>query len=389
MSLKIDAQVDIQNFFLKKNGIKKLSLHEPKFDQLDELALKSCIKSGFVSTKGKLTKNFEDKIKSYTKSKYVVSVLNGTTGLEVALKVLGVNYNHEVLLPSLTFVATANAISYRGAIPHFVDSSVETLGIDTEKLKHYLKKISELTSYGLRNKKTGRKIAAIIPVHCFGHPMQIDDLILVAKNYKIKVIEDATEALGSFYKKKHVGTFGDIGVLSFNGNKIITSGGGGALLINKTNTAKRIMHLVSTAKINHPYFYVHDQIGWNYRLPSLNAALGISQLRKLKFYLKKKRILARRYKNFFKNNKNIIFMKEPKNTKSNYWLNTVFIKKSSIRIRDSILHYLNNKKICCRPAWQLLSKSLMYRNCPKDNLDNALLLEKSLINLPSSYYLVK
>jgi dTDP-4-amino-4,6-dideoxygalactose transaminase len=284
MTLKIDVGIDIKKFFEKKIGKKKIFLHEPKFDQLDELALRSCIKSGFVSTKGKLTEDFENKIKNYTRSKYVVSTLNGTTGLEVALKVLGVNYNHEVLLPSLTFVATANAISYCGAIPHFVDSSIDTLGIDIEKLKYYLKKISELTSSGLRNKKTGRKISAIIPVHCFGHPMKIEDLMIIAKIYKIKVIEDATEALGSFYKKKHIGTFGDIGVLSFNGNKIITTGGGGALLINNKNIAKKIMHLVSTAKKKHPYLYVHDQIGWNYRLPSLNAALGISQLRKLKFF---------------------------------------------------------------------------------------------------------
>ena len=389
--MKQDITNIIFNFFKKKiKKNKKIALHEPIFDDIDYKYLKECLDSSFVSSKGKFTELFESKLKEYTKSKYVIAVINGTAGLEMALRGANVKTNEEVIVPALTFVATANAVSHCGAIPHFVDSSLDDFGIDVSKLNTYLINNTKFTKNGIKNKKTGRKISAIVPVHCFGHAMKIDNLLKLAKKFKLKVIEDATESLGSFYKKKHLGTYGDLGVLSFNGNKIITCGGGGAILTNNKNIYKKIMHLVTTARIKNKYQYSHDKIAWNFRLPSINAALGLSQLSKIKEYIKYKRKLAKQYEKYFRKFcKKIKFIKEPVNSYSNYWLNTIFIKNTSKKSNNYIVNYLNRNNVECRLAWKLISKLEMYKNSPRSNLKNAELLEKSLINLPSSYFLAK
>ena len=383
--MKEDTANIILDFYKKKiKKNKKISLHEPVFNGNDYKYLKECLDSSYVSSKGRFTELFENKLKEYTKSKYVIAVINGTAGLEMALRGANVKNNEEVIVPSLTFVATANAVSHCGAIPHFVDSSLDDFGIDVSKLNTYLINNTKFTKDGIKNKKSGRKISAIVPVHCFGHAMQIDNLLSLAKRFKLKVIEDATESLGSFYKKKHLGTFGDLGVLSFNGNKIITSGGGGAILTNNKNIYKKIMHLVTTARIKNMYQYTHNKIAWNFRLPSINAALGLSQLLKINKYIKHKRKLAKEYESYFKRFGNKIkFIKEPLNSYSNYWLNTIFIHNATKKKNNFIVNYLNRNNIECRPAWKLISKLEMYKNSPRSNLKNAELLEKSLINLPS------
>ena len=274
-------------------------LHEPSMGREEIDFVNRTIKKNFVSTKGIYVQKFEKRIQNYTNSKYVSSLINGTQAIFIALKVLNIKSNDEVLVPALTFIGTVNAITYLGAEPHFVDSRIDDFGIDCKKLENYLSKIVVIKNNKSVNKKTGRIIKAIIPVHVFGHPCDIEGVMNLSKKFKLKVVEDAAECFGSFYKKKHLGTFGDIGCLSFNGNKIITTGGGGAVLTSNKKINDKIKHLITTAKVEHKWEYIHDQVGFNFRLPSLNAAFGIAQIKKINQFLKLKRKLFLKYQNVF------------------------------------------------------------------------------------------
>ncbi len=367
-------------------GIPKdvISLHEPEFTNQEKAMVQDCLDSTFVSSIGKYVEKFEGIIAEYTSSKYAVAVVNGTAALQIALKLAGVKPGEEVLVPALSFVATANAVVHCGAVPHFVDSSIDTMGIDPEALVEYMAGIVENTDKGIRNRLTGRHIAAIVPMHTYGHPVDMDLLIEVANRYKIPVVEDSAESLGSFYKGKHTGTFGKLGILSFNGNKIVTTGGGGAILTNDVELARKAKHITTTAKVSHSWEFFHDEVAWNYRLPNLNAALGCAQMERLSIFLERKRKLANRYQKFFSSQNEIHFMVEPKNSQSNYWLNTVRLETPNIILRDKVLKTANDAGYRCRPTWTLLHKLPMFKDSPRSALTIAEQLEVSLINLPSS-----
>lgn len=365
----------------KKNS---LPLHEPIFNKTEEIFLIRCIRSSFVSSNGKNIFLFEKRLRAITKSKHVVAVVNGTSALFLACKALRINKNHEVLVPSMTFIGTVNAISYCNAIPHFVDIESENLGIDFKKLDYYLGKILKVKKNYSINKKTNKIVKFIIPVHLFGHPCKIVECIHLAKKYKLTIIEDAAEGLGSYYKNKHVGTFGLVGVLSFNGNKIITTGGGGAIITHSKKIANNVRHLSTTAKIKNKLELAHDLIGYNYRMPNLNASLGCAQLKKLKLFLKNKRRLFNRYNKIFKNNNYFEIFKEKIHCKSNYWLQTIILKKKYSKYKKKIIEDLNKKGLEVRPVWKLIHTLKPYKKMPKMNLVNSLNLYKRIINIPSS-----
>ena len=367
-----------------KSKKKNLFLHNPYFDNKEYHYLNRCIKSTFVASAGQFIKKFENSLKRITKSSDVITVLNGTVALKICLQVLGLKKNNEVLVPSLTFVGTVNAIKHAGGNPHFVDTDVDTLGIDIEKLEDYLKKNTIKKNGNTFNKKTGKKIFAILPVHVFGKIGNMDGLITISKKYNLKVVEDAAEALGSFYKGVHAGNFGHLGILSFNGNKVITTGGGGAIICNSKKLGIKIRHLVSTAKLNHPWDFLHNEIGWNYKMNNLSSAVGLAQIEKFNKIKRYKKKLKERYKQNSKKFENFIFFDEPKNCNSNNWLNTIKVKRISLRERNKILDLLNKNDINCRPVWKLMHKLKMYKNSPKSNLSNAMKLEKMIICLPSS-----
>lgn len=367
---------------LKKIIKKKSGLHEPVFTKNDVKNVNNCIKSTYVSTRGAYTKKFEKKLSKIIKTKNIVTINSGTAALELALRTIGVNENDEVLVPALTFVASVNSITFCKAIPHFIDSESDTLGIDINKLNKYLKKNTYKKKNYLYNKDSGRRIFAIMPVHVFGMPSNIIELIKLAKRFNLKVIEDATEALGSKLNNKHMGTFGDIGVLSFNANKIITTGGGGALILRNKKFFNKALHLSTTAKIKHKWLLKHDEIGWNIRMPAINASLGIDRLSNFSKVLEKKRKLASKYRNLFKNT-DITFFDERNKVKSNFWLNTIILKNNQIKFRNKILDYCNVRGLECRPAWSLISEMKAYKKSPKSNLDNAIKLQKKIINIPS------
>ena len=359
-------------------------LHEPEFMGSEWERVKDCLDSTFVSSVGKYVDRFEVMLAEYTGAKYAVAVVNGTAALHIALLLAGVRPGDEVLIPALSFVATANAVSHCGAIPHFIDSEFETLGIDTHALSDYLKHCSLSGSEGLTNRFTGRRIAAVVPMHTYGHPVDMDSLLDVANRYHLPVVEDAAESLGSRYRGKHTGTFGQLGTLSFNGNKVITTGGGGAILTNDAELAQQAKHLTTTAKQPHRWEFFHDAVAWNYRLPNLNAALGCAQMEQLPDFLRRKRLLAQQYQQVFKDFDGFSFVREPKNSHSNYWLNTIQLKQASFDVRDRLLTAANDAGYQCRPTWKLLHKLPMYAHCPHAPLPVAEQLEASLINVPSS-----
>ena len=365
-------------------GGKPAALHEPSFSGNELAYLKECIDSTFVSSIGKFVDRFEVDLASYTGAKHVVAVVNGTAALHIALKLSGVQADDEVLVPTLTFVATANAVHYCGATPHFIDSEENTLGIDAEKLKDYLFSNTEQRSGLCINRKTGKVIRALIPMHTFGHPSNLDGLIEVAYDFNIALVEDAAESLGSFYYGRHTGTVGLMGTLSFNGNKTITTGGGGAIMTNSSELARQAKHLTTTAKLPHAWRYCHDQIGYNYRMPNLNAALGCAQLEQLPHFLEAKRILFQRYEAAFRGVKGVNLIKEPAGCKSNYWLQTLILDKDLASLRDSIIEATNNHGLMTRPSWDLISELTPYRDCPHMNLDCSTSLLTRLINIPSS-----
>jgi len=359
-----------------------IPLHAPKFIGNEKKYLNECIDSTFVSYVGAFVSKFEGLIKEFTGAKYAIATVNGTLALHAALQVCEVKAGDEVLTQVLTFVATVNAISYTGAKPVFIDSEKISLGMDPVKLEEFLHNETIIKDDGYcYNKVTGCKIAACVPVHIFGHALQIDKIKTICDQYNIVLIEDAAESLGSFYKNQHTGTFGKAAILSFNGNKTITTGGGGMVITNDEILAQKIKHITTTAKLPHAYEFYHDQIGYNYRMPNVNAAIGCAQMECLDLFLQNKRELAESYKMFFYNN-NIDFVKEPENTRSNYWLNAIILNNRNER--DGFLKYSNENQIMCRPVWVLMNKLQMYKNCQATNLETALWLEDRVVNLPSS-----
>ena len=365
-------------------NVEKAGLHEPSIDDMDIKSVVKTLETGFVSSVGKDIEEFEKDIAKYTNASYVVGMCNGTSALHISLLANNIRENDEILVPALTFIATANAISYCKAIPHFVDSEVDSFGINIDKLELYLEKNTKLENNECINLKTDRRIYAIIPVHIFGFIGDMIRLQKLARRFNLVIIEDATEALGSFKNNKHAGTFGKCGALSFNGNKIITTGGGGALITNDLILAKYAKHLSTTAKLKHKYEYHHDEVGFNYRMPSLNAALGISQLKKLPNYIIAKTKIRDAYQTNFNKIEGLKFILGPQDCKSNYWLNSIKLDKEIIKYKDFIIEELNEHGYLCRPIWQLLSSLNPYRKNPSMDLSQAQELQESIINIPSS-----
>ncbi len=371
---------------LPKDG-RPIELHEPFFNGNEWKYVKDCLDSGWVSSAGKYVDIFELKLAEYTGVKRAFAVVNGTAALHISLKMAGVEMNDEVLVPDLTFVATPNAVTYCGAVPHFVDSDEKTLGVDPVKLERELAEICDMSSGECRNKKTGRRIRALIGMHTFGHPVNVEAISEIADRFKLTFIEDAAESLGSFYKGKHTGSWGKFSVLSFNGNKILTTGGGGAILTNDESLGKLAKHIATTAKVPHLWAFNHDQIGFNYRMPNINAALGLAQLEELPGFLEKKRELAMRYKKAFEPIPEIRFFDEPPHAKSNFWLNAIVLNETYETERDSLLKLLNEQGIKARPVWTLMHKLPMYEKCPRMDVSTAESLEARIINIPSSVFL--
>lgn len=365
-------------------GDSRQPLHRPLFSELDHQYVQDCISSSYVSSVGAYVERFEEQLASYTGARRAVATVNGTAALHIALQLSGVVANDEVIVPALTFVATANAVSYLGAVPHFADSNFSTLGLDPEALRDWLNVNAEPALDGYRNRFTGRRLSALVPMHTFGHPCDIEGLLKVARDFRLAIVEDAAESLGSFYEGQHTGTFGLCGILSFNGNKIITTGGGGAIITNDETLADRAKYLTRTAKRPHAWEYVHDEVGYNYRMPNLNAALGCAQLEKITNFLSSKRRLFIRYSEAFSKFKLVKIINEPPACSSNYWLNAILIDEKISALRDEILDETNNVGIETRPVWSLLSKLSPYASCPCAPLPVAETLTRQLINIPSS-----
>lgn len=362
-------------------------LHEPRFAGNEWTYLKECLDSTYVSSVGKFVDRFEADIAACTGAKHAVAVVNGTVALHVALQLAGVRQGDEVLIPALTFVATANAVTYCGATPHFVDSEERTLGLDPQVLREYLQDITEIRNEQCVNRNTGCVIRALVPMHTFGHPVDIEGVLSVARDFHLTLVEDAAESLGSTVHGRHTGTFGLMGTLSFNGNKTITTGGGGAIITNDAELAKRAKHLTTTARVPHRWEYLHDEIGYNYRLPNLNAALGCAQLEQLPGFLVAKRRIFGRYRAAFAGVPQARIVVEPEGCRSNYWLQTLLLDESAAGQRDAILAATNDAGLMARPTWILMHRLAPYRECPKMNLPVAESLVRRLINLPSSAYL--
>ncbi len=360
-----------------------IPLHEPRFVGKEKDYLNDCIDSTFVSSVGAYVDRFEAMLAEYVGAKYAVVTVNGTAALHVALKLAGLQAGDEVITQPLSFIATCNAISYCGASPCFVDVDRETMGLSPDALLEFLETQTDADSKRGRrvNRQTGRPISVCVPMHTFGHPCRIDEIIEVCNKFGLPVIEDAAESLGSFYKGQHSGTFGKMSVFSFNGNKTITCGGGGAIVTNDAVLARRAKHITTTAKVPHRWEFVHDEIGYNYRMPNLNAALACAQLEQIDGFLKNKRELAEVYKKYF-STIGVEFFSEPEHAQSNYWLNAVIL--SDRKERDAFLQTTNDAGVMTRPIWRLMSELEMFKDCPRGPLDHAEWLEERVVNIPSS-----
>jgi perosamine synthetase len=359
-----------------------IPLHDPRFIGNEKKYLNECIDSNFVSSVGEFVGRFEKICAEYTGAKYAVTTMNGTSALHIALHLAGVQRGDEVITQALTFIATANAISYTGAKPVFIDVDRETMGLSPLKLEMFLVSNARIKDDGLcYNKITGRRITACVPMHTFGHPAKLTGLQDVCDRYHIALIEDAAESVGSYYKGKHTGTFGKLGILSFNGNKVITSGGGGMILTDDEHLAKQAKHLTTQAKVPHPWEFVHDTIGYNYRLTNVNAALGCAQMESLNYLLGLKRTLAEQYKDFFRNTE-LAFFTEPEDCKSNYWLNVIITRDKAQR--NEILQYTNHNGVMTRPIWELMNRLPMFSDCQADGLENSVWFADRIVNIPSS-----
>jgi perosamine synthetase len=369
--------------FIKSIYIKKrfVPLHEPRFIGNEKKYLNKCIDSTFVSSVGKFVDKFEKKIAKYTGAKYAIATTNGTSALHISLILAGVEQDDEVITQPLNFVASCNAISYCKAKPVFIDVDRATMGLSPEALKSFLEKSTKIINKKCINKKTKKIIKACVPMHSYGHPCKIDEIKKILKKYHIFLIEDAAESLGSFYKNKHTGTFGRLGVISFNGNKIITGGGGGCIITNDKIIAKKAKHITTTAKLPHKWDFYHNMTGYNYRMPNLNAALLVAQLENLIYFLKNKRELAKKYQSFFKDT-DITFFKEPRYCKSNYWLNVIILKNKIMR--DQFLEKINSNGVMIRPTWILMNKLPMFKNAQCGDLKNSKWLFERVVNIPSS-----
>jgi perosamine synthetase len=388
MDRVVSEITEVLNEVLSPSG-SFIPLHIPEFDKSEEQLLIECVQSNFVSSVGSFVDRFEEVLQSFTGAKRVILCVNGTSALHLALKLADVQQGDEVLMPSFTFVATANALSYCGAVPHFIDIEESHLGIDPAKLKHYLEMEFNYDGKIVVNPKTGSRVKAILPMHSFGHPCKMSELSVISELYNLPLIEDAAESLGSFYKGKHTGSLGLCGVLSFNGNKIITTGGGGAILTDNLDLADRAKHLSTTAKIPHRWLFEHDAMGFNYRMPALNAALGCGQMEKLPNMLLRKRRLAECYKSAFEGLSGVRFISERKDSESNYWLNTLVLQDGSGQTLEKLLEATNNAEIMTRPAWTPLHLLPIYKNCPKMDLSITENIYRRVINIPSSAYLYK
>lgn len=358
-----------------------IPLHEPKFIGNEKTYVIDCIDSTFVSSVGKYVDRFERMMADYVGAKYAVATVNGTAALHIALKLVGVDHGDEVITQPLSFIATCNAISYCGAKPVFVDVDRDTLGMSPDSLRSFLVANTTQSPAGCINKTTGRKISAVVPMHTFGHPCRIDGIARICEEFGIPLIEDAAESLGSYYQGKHTGTFGKLAAFSFNGNKTITTGGGGMIITDDEALAKRAKHITTTAKCPHPFEFVHDEIGYNYRLPNINAALGCAQMESLPCFLESKRSIASAYAAFFAAS-NITFVEESAQAKSNYWLNALILEDK--RVRDVFLKELNEAGVMSRPVWRLMNELTMFKDCQCSDLSNAKWLEERVVNIPSS-----
>ena len=366
------------------NKDKFIPLHEPRFLGNEKKYLSECIDSTFVSSVGKFVNEFEEKIAKYTGAKYAVATGNGTSALHISLILAHVDKDSEVITQPLTFVATCNAINYCNAVPIFIDVDRDTMGLSPSALRIFLENNTTIRNNQCINNKTKKVIKACVPMHTYGHSCRIEEIKKICDKYYIFLIEDAAESVGSFYKDKHTGTFGQLGTMSFNGNKIITAGGGGCIITSDEVLAKKAKHLTTTAKVPHKWNFNHDMIGYNYRMPNLNAALLVAQLEKLNDFISNKRNLANKYETFFKSS-GYDFFKEPKDTKSNYWLNSIILKDK--KERNKFLEETNSNGIMTRPIWTLMNKLPMFKDAQCDNLKNSNWLEDRIINIPSSFTL--
>ncbi len=370
-------------------GAAPAALHEPRFAGNEWQYVKECLDSTFVSSVGNFVNQFEADLAAYTGARHAVAVVNGTAALHIALKLAGVQSGDEVMMQALTFVATANAVRYCGAEPHFVDCEAATLGMGATALREHLSHVAELRQGLCVNRETGRIIRALVPMHTFGHPVDLDGLLAVARDFKLALVEDAAESLGSYYQGRHTGTFGLMGTLSFNGNKTITTGGGGAILTDDEGLARKAKHLTTTAKLPHRWTYVHDEVGYNYRLPNLNAALGCAQLEQLPDFLDAKRRLLQRYLAAFDGITGMRIVDEPAGCRSNFWLQTLQLDADDLALRDAVLEAAADAGYMCRPIWMPMHKLQPYAACPRAALTVTESLERRLINLPSSAVLAE
>ena len=361
-------------------------LHAPLFIGNEKKYLEECIDTTFVSSVGKFVDRFEADMAAYTGAKKAVVCVSGTNALHMAMMLVGVEHDDEVLTQALTFIATCNAISYIGAHPVFIDVDMETLGLSPAAVKEWLVRNAELKDGVCYNKNTGRRVKACVPMHTFGHPVKMDELIDLCNEWHLELVEDAAESIGSLYKGRHTGTFGKVGAISFNGNKTITTGGGGMLLFQDEELGKLAKHLTTQAKVPHRWAFVHDHIGYNYRMPNVNAALGCAQLENVERYVKDKRETAAIYADFFSRISGITFFTEPENCRSNYWLNVVMLEDKAAQ--QDFLEYTNDHGVMTRPVWELMNRLEMFKRCETDGLKNTQWLADRIVNIPSSVRLI-
>lgn len=358
-----------------------IPLHRPLFEGNERQYLVDCIDSNFVSSVGEKVIEFENKIAEFTGSKFAIATSNGTSALHAAIHISGVRPGDEVISQALTFIATCNAITYAGAKPIFIDADLDTMGLSPTALRNFLEEYAEKTVNGTFNKYSGKKISACIPMHTFGFPCRIKEISIICADWNIALIEDAAESLGSYVNNQHTGTFASMATLSFNGNKVITTGGGGMIITDDPDLAKRAKHITTTSKVTHPYEFFHDETGYNYRMPNLNAALGCAQMERLEEFLIAKAKLANQWQTFFKNS-GIDFFTAIDGNKSNHWLNTLVL--NSREVRDEFLKFTNKNDVMTRPIWTLMSKLPMFKDCQTDGLKNSIWLEDRVVNIPSS-----
>lgn len=360
-------------------------LHDPRFIGNERKYLNDALDTNYVSSVGEYVGRFEKLCAQYTGAQYAVATMNGTSALHISLLLAGVERGDEVITQPLTFIATANAISYTGAKCVFVDVDRDTMGLSPSKLAHFLQENAQMKDGKAYNKRSGKRFAAVVPMHTFGHPCRIDEIADVCQQYNIALVEDAAESIGTFYKGKHTGLFGKLGALSFNGNKIITTGGGGMILTDDEQLAKLAKHITTTAKLPHRWAFNHDMVAYNYRLTNLAAALGCGQIENLEFFVEQKRLLADKYKKFFATQPDVQFVTEPKDARSNYWFQTIILK--DMATRDEFLTYTNDHEVMTRPIWTLMNRLEMYKECQTGDLSNAEWLEARVVNITSTVFI--